>query len=932
MGKMKNIYKPQLLIGVITLPHIIICIVFLRIFNIIQSELSIESIGNWGNLAIFFIGAGTIVTIYSIMLWRRRKDVHPIMGLIVLVVYSIFLYIYVSGYNMIIPLNISRELLAGFRPGMTMLGLLMPTMLYVMIILAHWMTEKYGRQNAFKDTLFIVGIPGLWYLLANLNVDMEDIGPILFMASIVAFVFFFIRIIYIGINKKPHVLQKYLAPLVLIGSICGLTLNKSIGNIFGDFTHWSFYILSIATSSLILVPPLEDRKKRLIIFILKSITFVFTTYFFVIFIPLLPLSLIGLIFFGLGALMFVPLALMYLHVRSLWWDLSYLKHFYKIRNLVFAFLIGIVTLPSIFLVTIQDDKMDLDKVLRFTYQRSLEDREDIDIDLSRIRRSLTNIKYIKGIGRARTSFTDFNRDVPYISSFYNQYVLDGLAISNEKINKLERIFFGESDVSLSEEFDTTKHVSIRETKTSTEYDPQTKIYRSWIDLELQNHNSWQREYSTIFRLPEGSYISNYYLYVGNVKKYGLMADKRAANWIYRQVRNVRKDPGLLSYIGDNRVSFRVFPFEGKQRRKTGIEIIHRSPINLTIDNKEIKLGDKNSIDLVKNEQINLGQDVIYVNKEIKDKLPKIKRKEKYYFLIDYSKGNEKYIANYTNRIKDYIKKNKIEDSTKEIVALNYQEKRSTLNDEWQKEFQSLKVEGGLFLDYTIKRIFYESYTANKEEYPVIILATNDFHRAVISQDIKDWEFALPEGLYCYQLDRRGWLVRHSLKSEAIRDPGQILKKFTYDPVLKLGYDEEKNYYLKDNGEDSIVLLNNDLTLEEDNLGDSKWHDGVLLKAAYNSSLLHPENYFINSLSMVKNSILMEVMSPLTSYIVLENEDQERAMFEKQRKILNTKKPLDIGDVTEMDEPSLILILGLMAFALFMIKSKKTRCKNVKDLL
>ncbi|WP_432667363.1 MSEP-CTERM sorting domain-containing protein [Wukongibacter baidiensis] len=918
---MRNIYKPQLIIGAITLPHIITCIVFFKIFSIIQSELSVESIGNWRNLAVFFIGAGIVFTLYSIILWRKKKDVHPILALTMLVVYSIFLYIFVMGYDMFIPLNIQRWRLAGFRPGMTMLGLLMPTILYAMIVLAHWITEKYGRENISKDTLFIIGIPGIWYLVANLDVEMGGIGPIVFMASTVAFVFFFIRVLYVGINKKPDALRKFLAPLVLIGSLCGLALNKNIGNIFGDFSHWSFYVLSIITSLLILVPPLEDRKKRLTLFILKSVTFVFSTYFFIIFAPLLPLSLAGLLFVGLGALMLVPLALMYLHVRSLWWDFNYLKNFHKTRNLVFAFLIGIVMLPSIFLVMIQDDKADLDKVLKFTYQRSFEDREDIDIDLSRVRRSLTNIKYMKGISRTRTSFADFNRDIPYISSFYNQYVLDGLSISNEKINRLEKIFFGESDVSLVGESDTVKSVFISDVKTKTEYDTQTKRYRSWIDLELKNNNYRQREYSTVFRLPEGSYISNYYLYVGNVKKYGLIADKRAANWIYRQIRNIRKDPGLLDYIGDNKVSFKVFPFEGNQRRRTGIEITHRSPIKLTIDGKEIKLGKSNSMDLEEDEQINLNQDTAYVTKEMKDTLPKIKRKAKYYFVIDYSKGNEKYIADYTDRIKDYIKKNKIEDSTKEIIALNYQEKRSPLDDEWQKKFQSLKVQGGLFLDYTIKRILYENYVDNKEEYPVIILATNDFHNAVISKDIKDWKFVLPEGLYCYQLDRRGQLVKYSLKTEAVREPGKILSGFTYDSVLKLNLNK-RIYYLEDSGEDSIVLLNHDFTLLENNLGDSKWHDGVLLKAAYNSSLLHPEKYFINSLSMVKNSIVTEVMSPLTSYIVLENEAQEKAMFEKQRKILSTKKALDIGDVTEMDEPPFILILGLIILTMLIIRRKR----------
>jgi hypothetical protein len=57
--------------------------------------------------------------------------------------------------------------------------------------------------------------------------------------------------------------------------------------------------------------------------------------------------------------------------------------------------------------------------------------------------------------------------------------------------------------------------------------------------------------------------------------------------------------------------------------------------------------------------------------------------------------------------------------------------------------------------------------------------------------------------------------------------------------------------------------------------------------------LHPERPVKKTLDIVKASIKTGVMSPYTSYIVLENEAQEKVLLEKQKQILSTKKALDI---------------------------------------
>ena len=201
--------------------------------------------------------------------------------------------------------------------------------------------------------------------------------------------------------------------------------------------------------------------------------------------------------------------------------------------------------------------------------------------------------------------------------------MEGLTISNKKINLLERAFFGESDQEVIEEQTINEDIEVKKINTETTYNPEDESYTSWIDFEIKNRRNWQNEYSTVFTLPDSAYISDYYLYVGNEKKYGMLADKRAANWIYNQIKNVRKDPGLLTYIEGNKVSFKIFPFNRYETRKSGIQIVHKRPVTMNIDGNRIVL-DSNDIQNGSNESsfdaMELKSGVRIIPKEVKEKL------------------------------------------------------------------------------------------------------------------------------------------------------------------------------------------------------------------------------------------------------------------------------------------------------------------------
>lgn len=911
---MKHLYKPYGLLLTVTIPQVIIAVLFSKMFYIIQSQLSKEGLMTWRVLGSYLVLACILFTGYGIRNGRRKKEIHPYWAMGIFTAYMIFILSYFFQHERMIPSNIPNWVLLDMRPGIYMLTAIMPVLAHMMIILVHWTMEKYNINGVSKDVYFLLGIPASWYLfgrflgLRRLH-RLEALMPILFIVSVVAFVFFLVRTLLVILKRKSHVAQNYLAPIVLFCSLLGLSLNQSLGNIFGDFSHYGFYLFALFTGILMMIPPIEHPKKRLALFVGKSVTFVFTLYFFMVFLPYVPLAFIGIIFIGLGILMFTPLALMFLHTRSLWWDFKFLNLHYSKSFLAVLFIIGVSILPASFMLTIAGDKECLDEALEYVYQRGYEDEKAPQINTAAIKRTLKNIKYMKGM--SRDDFGIFTTKTPYLTAFYDGYVLDHLSLSNRKIHQLERVFLGESTVHVNDERDpdiTNQDVTIKNITTDTLFDREEGIYKSWIHFEMENTTDFQTEYSTVFTLPEGSYISDYYLYVGDNKKHGMIADKRAANWVYQQIRKIRRDPGILTYIGDNKIDFKVFPFNEYEVRKTGIEIIHRKPISLNIDERVIDLKDDRGNVSIQRQDTYMHPGIAYITKEMKASLPTVTRKPKYYFVLDYSKGNEEFIHDYMQRTKNYIEENRLQKDVGEIIALNYEEKIATSKENWEESLKEVKVKGGFYVDYTLKRILYKHYVHDSEEYPVMVVVTNDMNEVILSKELGNFAFMAPEELSYYQLDDRGRLKKYDGSLEEGKDVDGVEKT----PVLAWESEEGKTLYLPDDGEDSIVLTTDALAIKGEELKGSKWENAVSLKAMYMNQQLHPEKAWGQSLEIVKGSISQHVMSPLTSFIVLENQAQERAMLEKQKQILATTKPVEIGDLTEMDEPPIgvMLLLGI----------------------
>jgi hypothetical protein len=70
------------------------------------------------------------------------------------------------------------------------------------------------------------------------------------------------------------------------------------------------------------------------------------------------------------------------------------------------------------------------------------------------------------------------------------------------------------------------------------------------------------------------------------------------------------------------------------------------------------------------------------------------------------------------------------------------------------------------------------------------------------------------------------------------------------------------------------------------------------------------------------------MTPVTSYLVVENEAQKAILKKKQEQVLSGNKSLDLGeDAQRMSEPNMIIVFVLFGLTLLYIERRKRKLKN-----
>jgi hypothetical protein len=173
----------------------------------------------------------------------------------------------------------------------------------------------------------------------------------------------------------------------------------------------------------------------------------------------------------------------------------------------------------------------------------------------------------------------------------------------------------------------------------------------------------------------------------------------------------------------------------------------------------------------------------------------------------------------------------------------------------------------------------------------------------------------------------GKLQAYSLTSNPIKPLEDTLKYQFNHTVLELDI-ANKKYYLPNNNQPSIVLKNDLFEVSEQSMKEKNWQSGLMMQGKWNAQILHPETSDKEWLNLVRQSFLSKIMTPLTSYLVVENEAQKAMLKKKQEQVLASNKSLDLGEEAQrMSEPSLILLAVLLGFVLWYRQKRQQKYAN-----
>ena len=696
-----------------------------------------------------------------------------------------------------------------------------------------------------------------------------------------------------AIKPKSIKYRVLIAIIAIFLPLAGLFLNNSffgvfvgevgnVGGMFGDFSSIWFYIIALA-NGLVMLVDIKDDRRSLVLYGLKIIGFTYISYFTAVFLPIMPLGLIGLVYYGLGALVFVPAAVFVFEIIQIIQDIKVLKTNFK-TGLIIATIVGLITLPIALAVNFTIDKANFDNALTYL---SADSQKQPAVNITRLESTLNHIGSVLDTSGQNRNFFNNGANIPIISRLYQMAAFGDKFISPDTNQRLSRIFFGKDDNQpININNGRNQNVNLLSVNTTSEFDETIGIYKTWVELEMKNDSGFfLAEYRTDFTLPDGCFVKNYYLDVGNERKQGILADKRAALITYNNIIRTPRDPGIIYYKSDGIIELRVYPFENNQIRKTGFLVWHSQNETLTIDGREIHLLADNSI----TEPIDM-QGISFVPASAKENLTGRERVPRYYFVLDASEGSAYY--EHSLKVRDFVSRHEIKNA--EFYAASYRV--------YDTKRDIVKREGGFNLPLAIEMILMEN--ENSESwFPVIIAVSDNINKA---PDFQKSNLAkrFPESEFYYNL---GYDL--SLTPYAFSDGKSYISVNTPKISKTLDY---KGFVVADNGKSETVITGD--------LG------GYTANAYQNAFILHGKSTaYLNDektqIDLVRDSFRQKVLTKYTAFMVLETLEQETSLLNLQAKFLSNDG--DGAPAVMMDEPALPLVVVLV-FAFVLIGWKRRR--------
>jgi hypothetical protein len=588
--------NPLMILLTMLVPQLLL--LFFRMRNLYLIR---EAIDEYRTLILVnYIAVPLLLTVLALamVLWgqKKQRDIPrlPILGFFLLQTASLVGFL--MSVEHLVPDGVDEWIVPTGTFLMVQLAATMPGLFFGLICSANVRWFDNTLINIGSSFALFVGAPGFLFIFGSTCPLWR--APELFVISIFvigtlicAFAFLQILLWLSGRMKGG-----WLAMLVfaLVFPVGGLLLNSKIP-FPADLQHWGFYTLAIANGLVLLWGSFPSAKANAACFWVSAFSYPFTCYFFFLFLPFLPFSIVAMIAVGTGFLILTPTLLFILHTRRLVLQLGALGSRFSKAQLATGFLTAFLLVPACYVGRAYYHRTVFFQTLDRVYAAALDDPTPMPSPR-------TAAYALKKLKDSKTGVY-----VPILSETYNRIVFGGMVLPDAKIRQLDQLLLGEtdSDWNPTDEFSFYSFFTGQSTRSSGRrvQPPQRKVALTDVECSAETHGGEteatvlltmasyidrQAEFVTHITLPDGVFVSGYELKIGDEMVPARLSDRKAAMWVYHMIRDrARLDPGLVVYTGPNRLRLNVFPFSSHQERQCAIRFLY--PEGMT---PEVIIGDE----------------------------------------------------------------------------------------------------------------------------------------------------------------------------------------------------------------------------------------------------------------------------------------------------------------------------------------------------
>ena len=599
------------------------------------------------------------------------------------------------------------------------------------------------------------------------NMIWKIIFPVI---MVVAPIFFFIGLLRCLMWIRTYLVQKsqayksiqiaYVGAVALVFPIAGLLLNMWIP-FPADFQNPWPYVLTVVNAIALMIPVTGRVWLDGVMRFMRWGMMPFTFYFFIVFLPFMPFALFAILGMGAGFLILAPTLLMVVHGQQLKRDIEDAKaKGASLRGFYLVAVVALLLLPVGFALNAEYDRLILHQTLDYYYSRDDATDSRSPVSPGDVKRILKNVRAFKD-----------GAEIPYLTNWYNWRVFDNLLLQDEKYKDLWRAYVDDNPPDKEEEglfrniFGSMFGGRTRSPGSRDGWEPRrvsrnvelTDVQTSSVTSNNETHvalrlsitsrdNSWQSEYESLIQLPASAWVAGLKLKIGTNWVDGRIIERKAAEWVYRQIRDERRDPAFLRYEGENLLKLSVFPVLAKETREVELNVVFPTGFAdaLYIGSRRVEL----SADGIVN-QLAYANGVLVASKRSNPLQAPVWKEDGAYVILDCSKGQQwtdEALAKAFARVKNDLKL-----GIRAIVFANYETRVQSVTEiepsllALQSKKAMLPERGGLDLDAAVRRSashIAQSFTLSPDSWrvPKLVLLRNRMPAAALPKE-HNWKAA-----------------------------------------------------------------------------------------------------------------------------------------------------------------------------------------------